>query len=68
MEVDKTTLFKALAGKLVSASNNLKVTGEIEYNGMKLSDFVPERTAVYIDQYDLQVPEMTVRVSMISLS
>jgi ABC-type multidrug transport system fused ATPase/permease subunit len=54
----KTTLLKALAGKL---NANLKVTGEIEYNGVKLSDFVPEKTAAYIDQYDLHVPEMTVR-------
>ncbi|XP_034574769.1 ABC transporter G family member 41 isoform X3 [Setaria viridis] len=54
----KSTLLKALAGKL---SANLKVTGEIEYNGVKLSDFVPEKTAAYIDQYDLHVPEMTVR-------
>ncbi|KAJ1264617.1 hypothetical protein BS78_08G013200 [Paspalum vaginatum] len=51
----KTTLLKALAGKR-------KVTaGEIHYNGVKLSDFVPEKTAAYIDQYDLHVPEMTVR-------
>ncbi|TVU26714.1 hypothetical protein EJB05_29273, partial [Eragrostis curvula] len=55
----KSTLLKALAGKL--DANNLKVTGEIEYNGMKLDEFVPEKTAAYISQYDLHVPEMTVR-------
>jgi ABC-type multidrug transport system ATPase subunit len=54
----KTTLLKALAGKL---NANLKVTGEIEYNGVGLSDFIPEKTAAYIDQYDLHAPEMTVR-------
>ncbi|CAL5090732.1 unnamed protein product [Urochloa decumbens] len=54
----KTTLLKALAGKL---SANLEVAGQIEYNGVKLLDFVPEKTAAYIDQYDLHVPEMTVR-------
>jgi ABC-type multidrug transport system fused ATPase/permease subunit len=55
----KTTLLKALAGKLNNAS--LKVTGDIEYNGVELKHFVPEKTAAYIDQYDLHVPEMTVR-------
>ena len=28
---------------------------------MELKHFVPEKTAAYIDQYDLHVPEMTVR-------
>jgi ABC-type multidrug transport system ATPase subunit len=55
----KTTLLKALAGKL--SDTGLKVTGEVEYNGVELSGFVPEKTAAYIDQYDLHVPEMTVR-------
>ncbi|TVU00018.1 hypothetical protein EJB05_54596, partial [Eragrostis curvula] len=54
----KSTLLKALAGKLDA---NLKVTGEIEYNGVKINEFVPEKTAAYIGQYDLHVPEMTVR-------
>ncbi|TVU26713.1 hypothetical protein EJB05_29272, partial [Eragrostis curvula] len=58
----KSTLLKALAGKL--DANNLKVTGEIEYNGVNLDEFVPEKTAAYIDQYDLHVPEMTVRETL----
>jgi ABC-type multidrug transport system ATPase subunit len=41
-----------------------QVTGEIEYNGVKLQDFVPEKTAAYIGQYDLHVPEMTVRETL----
>ncbi|EMS57423.1 Pleiotropic drug resistance protein 3 [Triticum urartu] len=57
----KTTLLQALAGKL---NKNLKVTGEIEYNGVKLQDFVPEKTAAYVGQYDLHVPEMTVRETL----
>ncbi|XP_044946360.1 ABC transporter G family member 41-like isoform X2 [Hordeum vulgare subsp. vulgare] len=57
----KTTLLLALAGKL---KKNLKVTGEIEYNGVKLQDFVPEKTAAYIGQYDLHVSEMTVRETL----
>ncbi|XBH91319.1 hypothetical protein VPH35_082741 [Triticum aestivum] len=57
----KTTLLLALAGKL---NKSLKVTGEIDYNGVKLQDFVPEKTAAYIGQYDLHVPEMTVRETL----
>ncbi|XP_037440593.1 ABC transporter G family member 41-like [Triticum dicoccoides] len=57
----KTTLLLALAGKL---NKNLKVTGEIDYNGVKLQDFVPEKTSAYIGQYDLHVPEKTVRKTL----
>ncbi|KAK3139133.1 hypothetical protein QOZ80_5AG0378350 [Eleusine coracana subsp. coracana] len=56
----KSTLLKALAGKTLS---NV-VTGEIEYNGVKLDEFVPEKTAAYISQYVLHVPEMTVRETL----
>ncbi|KAL9325717.1 hypothetical protein ACSQ67_006362 [Phaseolus vulgaris] len=54
----KTTLLKALAGKL---EQSLKVSGEISYNGYKLDEFVPQKSSAYISQYDLHVPEMTVR-------
>ncbi|KAK0607086.1 hypothetical protein LWI29_009061 [Acer saccharum] len=54
----KTTLLLALAGKL---DPSLKVTGEISYNGYSLDEFVPKKTSAYISQYDLQLPEMTVR-------
>ncbi|KAJ3681311.1 hypothetical protein LUZ60_015800 [Juncus effusus] len=54
----KSTLLRALAGKL---DKSLKVSGEISYNGYKLSEFVPEKTSAYISQYDLHIPEMTVR-------
>uniref|UniRef100_A0A0D9XN07 ABC transporter domain-containing protein n=1 Tax=Leersia perrieri TaxID=77586 RepID=A0A0D9XN07_9ORYZ len=57
----KTTLLLALAGKL---DKNLKITGEVEYNGANLSTFVPEKTSAYISQYDLHVPEMTVRETL----
>ncbi|VAI01853.1 unnamed protein product [Triticum turgidum subsp. durum] len=57
----KTILLLALAGKL---NKSLKVTGEIDYNGVKLQDFVPEKTSAYIGQYDLHVPEMTVRETL----
>ncbi|KAI9109270.1 hypothetical protein K1719_019893 [Acacia pycnantha] len=54
----KTTLLLALAGKL---EQSLKVTGEVSYNGHMLDEFVPQKTSSYISQYDLHVPEMTVR-------
>ncbi|KAL5204060.1 hypothetical protein ABZP36_008931 [Zizania latifolia] len=57
----KTTLLMALAGKL---NKNLKVSGEVEYNGVNLTTFVPEKTSAYISQYDLHVPEMTVRETL----
>uniref|UniRef100_J3NCE9 ABC transporter domain-containing protein n=1 Tax=Oryza brachyantha TaxID=4533 RepID=J3NCE9_ORYBR len=57
----KTTLLKALAGKL---SKSLTVTGEIEYNGVKLEQFVPEKTSAYVSQYNLHVSEMTVRETL----
>ena len=37
------------------------MTGEISYNGHMLDEFVPQKTSSYISQYDLHVPEMTVR-------
>ncbi|KAF1875997.1 hypothetical protein Lal_00006628 [Lupinus albus] len=54
----KTTFLTALAGKL---DQSLKVSGEISYNGYKLDEFVPQKSSAYISQYDLHVPEMTVR-------
>ena len=39
----------------------LQQSGEILYNGEQLDSFVPERTAVYVDQSDLSIPDMTVR-------
>lgn len=37
------------------------MSGEISYNGHRLDEFVPQKTAAYISQYDLHIPEMTVR-------
>ncbi|KAF5941434.1 hypothetical protein HYC85_019076 [Camellia sinensis] len=54
----KTTLLLALAGKL---NQPVKVAGEVSYNGYRLNEFVPQKTSAYISQYDLHIPEMTVR-------
>ncbi|KAL6193546.1 hypothetical protein ACLB2K_034630 [Fragaria x ananassa] len=57
----KTTLLMALSGKL---SHSLKVSGEISYNGYKLEEFVPEKTSAYVSQYDMHIPEITVRETL----
>ncbi|XP_078443948.1 ABC transporter G family member 36-like [Wolffia australiana] len=57
----KTTLLLALCGKLES---DVKVSGNITYNGHGLNEFVPERTAAYISQHDLHIGEMTVRETL----
>ncbi|URD80069.1 Pleiotropic drug resistance protein [Musa troglodytarum] len=54
----KTTLLLALAGKL---DPSLKTRGEISYNGYRLDEFVPQKTAAYISQNDVHVGEMTVK-------
>ncbi|PKI53082.1 hypothetical protein CRG98_026543, partial [Punica granatum] len=33
----------------------------VTYNGYKLDEFIPQKTSAYISQYDLHIPEMTVR-------
>ncbi|CAN6460441.1 unnamed protein product [Victoria cruziana] len=57
----KTTLLLALAGKL---DKLLQLTGEISYNEYGLNEFVPQKTSAYISQYDLHIPEMTVRETL----
>ncbi|KAK2966796.1 hypothetical protein RJ640_008799 [Escallonia rubra] len=57
----KTSLMKALSGNLNKA---LKMTGEVSYNGYKLEEFVPQKTSSYISQYDIHMPEITVRKTL----
>ncbi|KAI4329206.1 hypothetical protein L6164_021496 [Bauhinia variegata] len=57
----KTTLLLALAGKL---DPDLRVKGEITYNGYKLKEFVPRKTSAYISQNDVHVGEMTVKETL----
>ncbi|KAK9920066.1 hypothetical protein M0R45_028629 [Rubus argutus] len=54
----KTSFLKALSGNL---EKSLKISGEVTYNGHKLEEFVPQKTSAYISQFDLHIPEMTVR-------
>lgn len=39
----------------------LQVKGETSYNGYRLDEFAARKTSAYISQYDLHIPEMTVR-------
>jgi len=57
----KTTLLLALAGRI---GNDLKVSGNVTYNGHGMDDFVPQRTAAYVSQHDLHIGEMTVRETL----
>ncbi|KAG0499331.1 hypothetical protein HPP92_004022 [Vanilla planifolia] len=57
----KTTLLLALAGKL---DPNLKMSGEVTYNGYRLDEFVPRKTAAYISQNDVHLGEMTVKETL----
>ncbi|XP_041002180.1 pleiotropic drug resistance protein 1-like isoform X1 [Juglans microcarpa x Juglans regia] len=57
----KTTLLLALAGKL---DPDLKFSGRVTYNGHDMNEFVPQRTAAYISQFDLHIGEMTVRETL----
>lgn len=55
----QSTLLKALAGKL--GHSGLQVNGNIMYNGTPMTEFLPQRTAVYVEQEDQHLPELTVR-------
>ena len=55
----QSTLLKALAGKL--KHSGLALNGSVLYNGTPLTEFLPQRTAVYVEQEDQHLPELTVR-------
>ncbi|KAK1370267.1 hypothetical protein POM88_036359 [Heracleum sosnowskyi] len=57
----KTTLMQALAGKL---DRVLEVSGNVTYNGHRMDEFVPQKTAAYVSQNDCHIPEMTVRETL----
>ncbi|KAL5135187.1 Pleiotropic drug resistance protein 1 [Glycine soja] len=57
----KTTLLLALAAKL---DPKLKFSGKVTYNGHEMNEFVPQRTAAYVNQNDHHVAELTVRETL----
>ena len=42
----------------------VQISGDITYNGRRFDEFIPQRTAAYIEQTDLHLPELTVRETM----
>ncbi|KAL2344926.1 hypothetical protein Fmac_006211 [Flemingia macrophylla] len=57
----KTTLLLALTAKL---DPKLRFSGKVTYNGHGMDEFVPQRTAAYVDQNDIHVAELTVRETL----
>jgi ABC-type multidrug transport system ATPase subunit len=41
-----------------------QLSGKVSYNGHEMNEFVPQRTAAYVDQNDLHIGEMTVRETL----
>ena len=58
----KSSLMQALAGKLDAP--DLRISGEITYNGHTFKEFVPQRTSAYVNQYDEHMAELTVRETL----
>ncbi|KAL4294646.1 hypothetical protein AHAS_Ahas18G0248900 [Arachis hypogaea] len=57
----KTTLLLALIGRL---DHSLKVKVKIFYNRHTLEEFIPQKSSAYVSQYNLHIPEMTVRETL----
>ncbi|CAI5491775.1 unnamed protein product [Closterium sp. Naga37s-1] len=57
----KSTLMQVLPG---CPDKSLKVSGSVTYNRYVFSEFVPERTVVYMPQNDKHIGEMTVRETL----
>lgn len=55
----KSLLLQILSGRL-RLHKDLRMSGDIKYNGEEMKDFVVQRTAGYVDQYDQHIPNMTV--------
>jgi ABC-type multidrug transport system ATPase subunit len=54
------SLFLSLLGNRVKPSKDLKVSGDITYNGATKTDFVVQRSVGWISQEELLLPNMTV--------
>ncbi|CAL8470297.1 g9839 [Coccomyxa elongata] len=58
----KTTLLKALSGKL--RKDDLDVSGKVTFNGYGFDECVVGRTSAYVDQVDNHIAELTVRETL----
>lgn len=59
----KSMLMKTIAGQM-EPSAALRMGGEVRYNGQLPSEFDLQRTAAYVDQYDVHLPLLTVRETL----
>ncbi|KAL8130556.1 LOW QUALITY PROTEIN: hypothetical protein V2J09_019711 [Rumex salicifolius] len=41
-----------------------QVSGDVTYNGHKLDEFIPQKNSAYVSQFDLHIPEITVRETL----
>ena len=55
----KSVLLQHISGRLRMHSG-LRASGSVTYNGESINDFVVQRTAGLVDQYDRHVPNLTV--------
>eukprot|EP00887_Chlorella_sp_A99_P006644 scaffold3.g6644.t1 len=55
----KSVLLQALSGRL-QPSSRLHISGSVKYNGVPVDDFVVQRTAGLVHQYDFHIPDLTV--------
>lgn len=58
----KTTLLKALSGKL--RKDDLDVKGRVTFNGYGFDECVVGRTSAYVDQVDNHIAELSVRETL----
>lgn len=59
----KSMLMKTIAGQ-TEPSKSLRMSGDVRYNGQLPSEFDLQRTAAYVDQYDVHLPLLTVRETL----
>lgn len=55
----KSVLLQTLSGRM-RKGRHLRIDGSIRFNGESIDDFVVQRTAGYVDQYDRHIPNLTV--------
>ena len=55
----KSIFLQTLSGRL-KTHKGLRLSGSVKYNGEDIKDFVVQRTAGYVDQYDKHIPNLTV--------
>jgi len=60
----KSVFMKALSGRLKGGPRDVKVTGELLYNGHRQDEFIIENSSAYVEQLDNHFPTLTVRETL----